>query len=179
MPARHIAAAIGERQPSTFAGPAFRHQAVEWQYSQPGAGARTVGGRWNPPNSFATLYLALSVEAAAAELHRLAARAGREVDDFMPRHLLAFDVELNAILDLTDTEAALAVGLDSAQFQADDATRCQEVGEAAHHLGREGILAPSATGTGTVLAVFVERVLPQSRIELVSTTDWDEIPGSD
>ena len=53
---------------------------------------------------------------------------------------------------------------------------CQEVGEAAHHLGREGILAPSATGTGTVLAVFVERVLPNSRLALVSTTRWDSIP---
>ena len=88
MPARHIAAAIGERQAS----------------------------------SFATLYLALSVDVAAAELRRLAARAGREVDDFMPRHLLEFDVKLNAILDLTDAEAAMAVGLDEAQLRADDAT---------------------------------------------------------
>jgi RES domain-containing protein len=176
VPARHITAAIGEREPSSFSGSAFRHQAVEWQYSQPGAGARTVGGRWNPPNSFATLYLALSADAAVAELRRLAARAGRKVDDFMPRHLLELDVKLNAILDLTDAEVATAVGLDETQLQADDATLCQEVGEAAHHLGREGILAPSATGAGTALAVFVERVLPQSRLALVSTTLWDSIP---
>jgi RES domain-containing protein len=119
------------------------------------------------------------VDAAAAELRRLAVRAGREIDDFVPRHLLEFDVELNAVLDLTDAEVAMAVGLGEKQLQADDATLCQEVGEAAHHLGREAILAPSATGTGTVLAVFVERVLPKSRLTLVSTTLWDSVPKSD
>jgi len=172
---QHVAAAIDGQSPGAFSGRAFRHQAVEWQYSQPGAGARTTGGRWNPANSFATLYLALSEETAAAELHRLAARAGRDVDDFMPRHLLEFDLELGGLLDLTDLDALHAVGLDEDRLHQNDATACQEVGEAAHHLGREGVLAPSATGAGIVLAVFVERVLPGSRIEVVSTTVWESI----
>jgi RES domain-containing protein len=170
---RHVAAALDGLPLAPFSGRAFRHQAVEWQYSQPGAGARTVGGRWNPPNSFATLYLALSVDAAAAELHRLAARAGRRVDDFMPRHLLELDIKLGALLDLTDEKALDAVGLTEAHLHADDPALCQEVGEVAHHLGREGILAPSATDAGTVLAVFVERLLPESRFTVVSTSVWE------
>jgi len=169
--------AVGAIEPVAFSGRAFRHQAIEWRYSQPGAGARTLGGRWNPPGSFATLYLALSVEVAAAELRRLAARAGRTVDDFMPRHLLEYEVELAAVLDLTDPATVGAVGLDESQLRGDDATACQEVGEAAHHLGREGILAPSAAGGGNVLAVFVERLAPPSRVEIISTTAWESVPN--
>lgn len=167
-----LAPAINGLAPTAYSGSAFRHQAVEWRYSQPGAGARTAGGRWNPPQSFATLYLALSVETAEAELRRLASRAGRRLTDFMPRHLLEFDARLEALLDLTRPGALEAVGLSSEEYGTEDAARCQEVGEVAHHLGREGIKAPSATGTGTVLAIFVERLQPPSSLELVSTTTW-------
>lgn len=153
----------------------YRHQAVEWQYSQPGAGARTVGGRWNPPDSFATLYLGFSVEVAAAELERLAERAGREVADFMPRHLLEYEIELEAVLDLTDETALDALELSRADLSSPTAGSCQRVGETAHHLGWEGILAPSATGTGNIVAVFVERLLPQSRVEIRSRKVW-EVP---
>ena len=176
MSSGHVAAMIGNLSTSSFKGNVFRHQAVQWQYSQSGAGARTVGGRWNPPGSFATLYLAGSVEVAAAELHRLATRGGRAVNDFLPRHLLEYEVELDAVLDLTDPATLKAVGLSEEQVRSDDPTSCQEVGEAAHHLGREGILAPSATGAGDVLAVFVERLSPNSRLEVVSTTLWDTAP---
>lgn len=180
MSSGHIGATIDGLAPSAFSGHAFRHQAIQWQYSQAGAGARTVGGRWNPPGSFATLYLALSVDVAAAELRRLAARAGREVDDFMPRHLLEYEIEVGALLDLSHGSAIEAVGLSQEQLHADDATPCQQVGEAAHHLGREGVLAPSAAGEGNVLALFVERLLPNSRVEVVSTTVWNSIPcGAD
>jgi len=174
---RHTTPAIAGLSPATFSGRAFRHQAVEWQYSQPGAGARSVGGRWNPPNSFATLYLALSEEAAAAELVRLATRAGRAVDDFMPRHLLEFEVKLDRLLDLTDAGAVGQMNLEENHLRADDPRKCQEIGEAAHHLGLEGILAPSATGSGVVLAVFVERLLPGSQLELIQTTAWSSITG--
>lgn len=179
MASRHTTAAIAGLSPATFSGRAFRHQAVEWQYSQPGAGARTVGGRWNPPNSYATLYLASSADAAAAELKRLAARAGRAVNDFMPRHLLEFEVKLDALLDLTDPEAVKAVGLKEEHLRANDAAPCQEVGEAAHHLGREGVLAPSATGEGIVLAISVERLLPASRFDVVATTVWESVQEED
>ena len=95
----------------------------------------------------------------------------------MPRHLLEYEVELSALLDLTDEATLEAVGLSEAQVRSDDATPCQEVGEAAHHLGREGILAPSATGVGDVLALFVERLSPNSRLEVVSTTLWATPPS--
>ncbi|HWI95662.1 MAG TPA: RES family NAD+ phosphorylase [Solirubrobacterales bacterium] len=176
MALSHITTAIDGLARTAASGHAFRHQAVEWGYSQPGAGARTIGGRWNPPNSFATLYLGLSVEAVQAEFHRLAERAGREASDFLPRHLLKYEIELEAILDLTDASALDALGLTTEHLRSNNPNICQEIGEAAHHLGREGILAPSATGSGKVMAVFMERLLPNSRIDLVSTTVWESPP---
>lgn len=172
----HITTAIDCLPQGAISGKAFRHQAVEWSYSQPGAGARTIGGRWNPPNSFATLYLGLSVKAVEAEFHRLAERGGREPTDFLPRHLLEYEIELGAILDLTDTAAREALSLTDEDLRSKDPEVCQQIGEAAHHLGREGVRAPSATGTGEVIAVFLERLLPNSRIALISTTVWDSVP---
>ena len=59
----------------------------------------------------------------------------------MARHLLEFEVELSAVLDLTDSGAQVAVGLTEADLKGDDLTRSQAIGEAAHHLGREGVRA--------------------------------------
>jgi RES domain-containing protein len=106
-----IVAAIDGLAPAQVSGRAYRHQAVQWRYSQPGAGARTTGGRWNPPNSFATLYLGLSVDVVAAEFHRMAERAGRSPSDFMPRHLIEYEIELNELVDLTSLDALQAVAL--------------------------------------------------------------------
>ncbi len=175
MALRHIVAAIDGLPPAHVSDHAYRHQAARWRYSQPGAGARTHGGRWNPPNSFATLYLGLTTHVVEAEFRRLADRAGRAPSDFMPRDLVEYEVELEAVLDLTDPDSLTAVGLSEALY-SDDPTPCQQVGEAAHHLGREGLLAPSVTGEGSVLAVFLERLLPASRLEVVSTTVWHDAP---
>jgi iron complex transport system ATP-binding protein len=65
------------------------------------------------------------------------------------------------VLDLTVGPARQAVGLTLDDISGEDPTACQEVGEAAHFLGMQGIRAPSATGTGTVLAVFVRNAPTQ------------------
>jgi RES domain-containing protein len=91
----------------------------------------------------------------------------------MPRHLLEYEVELEAILDLTDDTALDALELTRGEMSSADAEPCQRVGETAHHLGWEGILAPSATGAGNIVAVFVERLLPRSRVEVRSTRVWE------
>ena len=176
---RQLTVAIDGLPTSAFAGACFRHQATRWQFSQPGAGARTLGGRWNPPGSFATLYLAESEEVAAAELRRLAGRQGRDVADFMPRHLLEYRVELSSLLDLTTVSAQSAVGLTAGDLDGDDLGPSQAVGEAAHHLGREGIRAPSAAADGNIIALFVERLHPESTFEVVSTTEWSAVPPAD
>jgi hypothetical protein len=41
---------------------------------------------------------------------------------------------------------------------SDDQTPCREVGEAARYTGFEAVVAPSATGDGTVIAVYIDRL---------------------
>jgi hypothetical protein len=60
----------------------------------------------------------------------------------------------------------------------DDLSNCQAIGEAAEYLGREGIIIPSATGSGTVLAVFFDRLDPDSAIEVIDFETWEAAPES-
>lgn len=66
----------------------------------PRRGRSEYRGQVESPQSFATLYLAESEQVASRELGRLARRNGRSVDDFIPRDLLTYEVELVDVLDL-------------------------------------------------------------------------------
>lgn len=55
-----------------------------------------------------------------------------------------------------------------ADIDDDDWTACQAVGQAAHFLNFGGVLAPSASGAGLVLAAFENRVGP-GRLSLRET----------
>lgn len=154
-----------------FRGNVYRHQAAQWNPLS-GAGARTIGGRWNPPQSFATLYLALERETAVAEFFRMAEKAGRAASDFLPRRLYRYDVRLSGLVDLRPRAHRETVGLSDHDLAGDDLGACQAVGEAAQYLGREGILAPSATGSGDVLAVFSDRLQADSYVRDLDFETW-------
>src|SRR5438128_2065922 len=66
-----------------------------------GRGAYMAGGRWNPKNGFAALYLSMQPETALAEA--LAQRSYQNVPDSeaTPLVMAAFQVVLQQILDLT------------------------------------------------------------------------------
>jgi RES domain-containing protein len=52
------------------------------------------------------------------------------------------------------------VGLELEGISDDDWAACQAVGHAAYFLNFEGVLAPSATGAGLILAAFETRLRP-------------------
>lgn len=83
-----MAAAVDGLAAAGLSGEAFRHVA-ENRHPLSGAGARSLGGRWNPPESFATLYLALERETVVRDFLRLARRMGRAPEDFLPRRFIA------------------------------------------------------------------------------------------
>jgi hypothetical protein len=66
-----------------------------------------------------------------------------------------------------------------AELMAADAKRCRLIGEVAHQPGLEGILAPSATGVGTVLAVFFDRLRADSHIRDLDYESWIGPPTAD
>jgi RES domain-containing protein len=157
---------------------AFRHVSVGTN-PKAGTGARIHGGRWNPANSFATLYLGLEVGTVAAEFARAARKQGLSPEQFLPRNLCTIRVSLSALLDLRREESRAAIELSDDQLRADDPASCRDIAEAAHYLGLEGVLAPSATRAGTVLAVFLETLRPGSELEVIRTELWDQPPASE
>lgn len=135
-----------------------------------GAGARALGGRWNPPDSFPVLYLATDKDTVTAEFRRLAKRQGLGVESFLPRAMYEYDVALTTLLDVTDSATRDAVSLTLDDIAADELSACQAVGEAAYACQRSGVIAPSATGSGTVVAVFTDFL---SATETVVVGDYE------
>lgn len=135
-------------------------------------GARSIGGRWNPPQSFSTLYLALERETAIREFLRLVERTGRSPIDFLPRTFYRYEVHLQGLLDLSTDEALDVFGLNLEGLAATDLAHCQAIGEAAQYAGREGIMAPSATGAGKIIAVFWDRLQPGSYVRDADHEEW-------
>ena len=79
MARRQLIEALGRISPTPYAGRVFRHIAPGYQPLS-GEGARAMGGRWNPPQSFPVLYTSPSLDVVVAEIRRKAQRAG-----FAPR----------------------------------------------------------------------------------------------
>jgi len=170
-----LAATVDTLGAARVTGRFYRHVAAG-RDPRTGLGARISGGRWNPPESFSTLYLGDGIDTVAREFYRLARRQGLHPRSFLPRDLHTFKVELEAALDLRPLSARERLGLSDAELRSDDASHCQAIGEAAHYLELEGVLAPSATGRGTVLAVFLPRLRPGSRVQPTDVQRWDEPP---
>lgn len=121
------------------------------------------------------LYLALDVETTVREFGRLAARQGRIPSDFLPRDLFTYEITLQRVVDLRTDVALRAVGLGAGAIRADDLEPCQRIGQVIHDRGFEALIAPSATGQGDVLVVFVDCVLPSSSVEDVQHARWQAL----
>lgn len=154
----------------------YRH-ASEGRQPLSGEGARIQGGRWNPPESFPTLYLGMTEEVVAAEFRRLAMRSGRSTADFLPRQLFQIEVKLQLVLDLSDAGNVDVLDVNPADLVSDDLTVCQALGDAAHYLGIEAVLARSAAGAGLTLAVFTARLGPTSVLNASLLRVWQDPAG--
>ena len=80
------------------------------------------------------------------------------------------------MLDLRDVEVRASLDLSDTELKANDAAKCRLIGEAAHYLGLEGILAPSAAGEGTIIAVFFDRLRADSEIRPIDHESWTASP---
>jgi RES domain-containing protein len=173
---RELLERIDRIAPVGFDGEVVRHIAPGY-LPLSGEGARIHGGRWNPPDSFPTLYTALTRETMLDELERAARRQALNVADLLPRVEVRYTVTLRRVLDLRDAETRARVGLTEEDLTADDWAACQVVGEAARRVGLEGIIAPSAASAGNVLVVFLDQIAPGSTLEVRSTRPLSTEPG--
>jgi len=94
-----VVAGLDRLSTTAFDGQAYRHVSVG-RDPLSGEGARLVGGRWNPPGSFAVLYLGCDVATVVREFERLAIKQGRAVDEFLPRDMFTYELRLQHVLDL-------------------------------------------------------------------------------
>lgn len=173
-PNSKLLAALDEIGSTSFSGNAYRHLAPG-RSPLSGQGAYLYGGRWNPPESFLTIYLAKPRRACIGEFKRMARGQGNGPKSFLPRELHTIACSSLQMLDLTATASRRSVGLTLEHIRQDDWRSCQAIGEAAHFLGFQGVMAPSATGSGEVLAVF-EATLQGDQLE---PTNMQELDPSD
>lgn len=111
-----------------------------------------------------------------AELARTAASAGVAVDALLPRDVAVVALKLSRVLDLRDPAILGALGVTSAAIATDDLTTPQAIGEAAHQLGFEAVVAPSATGVGDVVAIFLTNRVAASSIEVTERRSHKPAP---
>lgn len=171
MPEPEIArlAAIKTR---SYKGDGYRQQAPNYEPLS-GEGARRRGARFDPPDSFPVLYLCSTRACAVAEFMRAGDRLAIGHEGLLPRHLFRYEIDLDGVLDLTDSETREELGIDLIDLLAEDLSVPQLLEEAANSLGLKAIRCPSATGSDDVLAVLLQNlgsgVVAPHRLEIWTT----------
>jgi RES domain-containing protein len=117
------------------------------------------------------VYTALDVATVDLELERTARRAGMTIAMMGPRRLATIRVRLSRVLDLTNADVRAALDVAEADLTGEDPAVPRAIGETAHHLGYEAILAPSATGTGHALAIFLDNRAADSLLEVAEVQE--------
>ncbi len=167
------AAALAARPAVGWEGRLWRMHKRRYRAEDPG-GARLVSGRYNrgldrfPEGEiFPALYLATAPEICLGEVYRhVTPELLPSLNDF---RLSELSVSLHRVADCRDP-SALGLTLDHLSHDTDyEAT--QSLGAAAHSLGLEGLLVPSATGLGANLILFPQNLPQGSRLTVVSGRD--------
>ena len=184
--ARDLTRAIAGLHPVSVSGRYYRVTSKA-RIGRAFEGSRT-GGRWGPVDGFPVIYLGDTYEAVVIETHRHVTDAAQ--DHVVPPRalgLITCDVEVINVLDLTTPSARFAVGLsDPAILYSEPQDpnsgiaylACQEIAQAAHQLGRHGILVPSATHRGHTLALFAEHLTEIERpVPVGGVATWEAMPA--
>ena len=139
------------------------------------------GGQWDD-GTFDVLYTSLEADGALAEMYFHIMRGQPIFPSQMVFCLFELDVELDRIFELADLTALRALGVDGSRYgslqyarKQEEYPRLQDIGEAAHFLGFEGLIAPSARSECQNLVVFTDRISPDalSVANEHGQVDWD------
>ena len=133
-------------------------------------------GRWDP-GTFDVLYTALEPDGALAEIHFHLSR--QPVFPSRLRYRLhEIAVRTRRTLRLADIQALAGLGVEEARYPEILYARTQEIGDAAHFLGFDGILAPNARWPCLNLTLFADLFDPDDlgpvSSEPVDVAVWGE-----
>jgi RES domain-containing protein len=142
-----------------------------------GEGSRRAGGRWNP-KGIAVVYASLTPETAMAETLAHFRYYGFPIEDAMPRTFVAIAADLAAVLDLRDGGVRQRLRVSEAAMLSLDWRRevaagrepiTHRLGRAAHEMGLEALIVPSAAHPGgSNLLVFSDRVRKAGAVALLN-----------
>lgn len=115
------------------------------------------GARWNPPE-IPAIYTSTRKEVALAE-------AEYQIDNqplrpWARRVLYHVNVRLASVLDLTDGQSLIKLGITEDNLQSLNHSPCQKVGGAVDWLGHDGLLVPLARANGSNLIIYPNRQTP-------------------
>ncbi len=148
------------------AGPYLRVADPAWDDPLDGGYAARRGGRWNPPASFAVVYLCSSTPVARANVYRLLADQPYGPEDLEPATapvLAATEVPSDRYVDAVTARGLTSIGLPAtypldASGRTVDRERCEAIGQTAFDADEPGIAyrsaAPTAPYRGEELAWF-------------------------
>ena len=146
--------------PTPWSGQAFRHMFGDY----PPDAENTRGARWNP-QGVAAIYTSLTRDGAHAEAeHQIAVQP---IPPRARRTIYTLESSLTSVLDLTDAERLLDLGIGPAELTADDMIACRQLGGAVHWLERDGLLLPSARSPSTNLVIFPANRPADARFDII------------
>ena len=129
------------------------------------AASRRKPGRFNT-SEFGALYLCREAPTAVEEFQTT--EDGRNARGCV---MAVVRFSVGTLLDLTKESILAEWGLDRDELTSDDEERCRQIARSAIERGWEGVQWPSATGKGTSLALFLEKLAAGSTVELLRVTD--------
>jgi RES domain-containing protein len=167
--ARRVARCIRHVGPRS--GEVFRATSVEYANRDDlltGQGAKRTGGRWNPPGSFATVYLSLTPETALAEYLAHHRYFGFKDSDAMPYVTVGIEATLGRVLDLTDGAVRRALRVSDARMTDPGWRKAKSLESLTQALGRlcfeaefDAVVVPSSASPGSAnLVVFPGNLTP-------------------
>ena len=142
----------------------------------------SVGGRWDD-GSFDVLYTSTRADGAIAEMYFHVARGQPVIPSLVRYRLFELRVSLASSLRVASLAALSLLGLQTALFgqhsyaeREQEYPRPQEIAEAAHFIGRDGMIVPSARAEWPNVIVFCDPAGPTA-IEIRKDhglIEWDQ-----
>jgi RES domain-containing protein len=149
-----------------------------------GEGARSHGGRWNPPFLFSAIYGSLDPFVALAETLGTYDAYGIPFEQRMPLVLVGIRVQLSRLLDITDAQVRRGLGVSTKTLLSEDwqagqltgvESLTQAIGRLAWEARIEAIAVPSArTKRAKNIVLYPDILLESSHIEIVNRQELPE-----
>ena len=124
-------------------------------------GSRKVGGRYNPVGEFAAFYTSSDESTAVAEVARGLRQRGLDPAEYAPGAWWVYElaIEIDDVLDLTDTSVLNLLGVEAASLTSDDVRLTRDLAARARAASFKALITPSATiPDSTNIVIFLDQL---------------------